>query len=153
MKSHLLDALPLAAQDRLNNQLQNMARGFQGKAAHLDSGELAIFLAIVAGVVTGLWLLAYWIERREGRSYFDSSLGLFLSLSREHGLKWHETWLLWRIARGQGLREPSRLFLEPERFKPDRLMSSFSGRAEAIQAIARRLFCDLTDQPEKPDGA
>lgn len=123
--------------------LEHIAREFQGRQTRVESGYLATGLLIVASVVVAVWILSKVLERYGGRRPIDSSTLLFLSLCRAHRLRWSERWLLWRIARDQRLKDPARLFLEPERLDPAKMPSALRHRGAELGAILGRLFSGL----------
>ena len=134
--------------------LQNFAREFQGRQTRLESGYLTTGLVIVLGVAVAVWLLSRVLERRDGRRPTDSSLSLFFTLCRAHRLRLSEWWLLWRVARDQKLKEPARLFLEPERLNPAHVNPVLRLRSAQLEALGARLFAGLSDEETPtPDRA
>jgi len=65
---------------------------------------------------------------------------LFLSLCRAHGIAWSDRWLLWRLAASQRLKDPARLFLEPERLDPDLARPLSRRRAARLERLRLQLF-------------
>jgi hypothetical protein len=122
-------------------RLANLAREFRAGKQD-DVGEMILGLAILAGIAAGLWLLARLMERREHRRRVNHPLGLFLALCRAHGLRWSDRWLLWRLANSQKLRDPGRLFLEPERLDPENLDPRWKPHAAQLRLLRQRLFVE-----------
>jgi len=116
-----------------------------------------IGLAVVVGFLVALWLLSRLMDYRQQRGPSNSRLGLFFSLCKAHALEWPDWWLLWRVARRHRLRDPARVFLEPERLHPDKLGRRFQSRTVRLEAISKRLFAGLpqehADPPQAADGS
>ena len=153
MNHVLLDCVLLAQQ----SPLDNFAREFQGRETRLNSGYLTTGLVILLGMVLAVWLLSLVLDRYGGRRPVDSSLALFLALCRAHGLRWPEWWLLWQVARDHQLKDPARLFLEPERLDPANLGPVLRLRSEQLEAIRGRLFAgergEGSQHPEPTHGS
>lgn len=133
--------LPLLA-DR-DPRLSGIASGMRARQTPPDPQTIwALFLAM-AGLILAFWLLARLLERLNQRDTRTSPWGLFFRLGKTHRLRWSELWLLWRLARRQRLRDPARLFLEPERFEPVHLGGWSSARQAKFQALRQRLFVGL----------
>ena len=138
---------PLFADARLS-KIQN---AFQARETTVDSGQIVIGVTVLTIAIIVLWFVSRAMERRARRGRFDSSLGLFLSLAKAHNLGWSERWLLWRLARCHRLKEPARLFLEPERFDPDNLTDSLLIKHNRLKLISRRIFAEATENPGQTD--
>ncbi|HUT09489.1 MAG TPA: hypothetical protein VMY42_03260 [Thermoguttaceae bacterium] len=123
------------------DRFEGLSRGFKGR--RIDSGELVTSLLIVLSILLAVWLLSYTSSLRERRGAYASPLRLFLSLCKAHRLAWSEQWLLWRVAKAQRLRDPARLFLEPDRLEPQNLDPSSRMRMDRIKRLRDRLFADL----------
>ena len=138
---------PLFADARLNK----IQSAFKARETTVDSSQVLIGLAVLTIVIIVLYFVSRAMERRARRGHFDSSLGLFLSLAKEHNLGWSERWLLWRLARCHQLKEPARLFLEPERFDSSNLTDSLLIKHDRLKLISRRIFAERTENPEQTD--
>ena len=103
-------------------------------------GDVMLKLLIVATLIVGLWGISRVAAARDRRRSYRGPIRLFVSLCRAHRLTWSDGWLLWRLARSQRLEAPSRLFLEAERFEPDRLDPAMRLHAGRLKAIHDRLF-------------
>ncbi len=145
--NHVLLACVLLAQQ---DPLQNIAEEFKGREARLESGYLWTGLWILLGIVAALFLLAKLFHLCEKRRPTNSSIRLFLSLCRAHRLRWSERWLLWRVAREQQLKDPGRLFLEPERLDPANLSPVLQLRAARLEGIRSRLFAGVPTEDAPP---
>ena len=144
--NHFLINVLLLAQD---TRLEGFTRGFRRRQeTPVELGDVMLGLAIVVGFVALLVLLSRAIERRQRAGPTNSRLGLFFSLCKAHGLAWSEWRLLWRLARRQRLRDPARLFVEPQAFEPANLGPSLRPQAAEIRAIGKRLFAGLPNDPE-----
>ncbi len=129
----------LAARGRLDH----LSNGFRGRRVRLDTNDLVFGLAILGGVAIAIWVLSLFMAKQEKRAPCNKPLMLFWELCKAHGLKLSDRWLLWRLARRYRLRDPARLFLEPERFKTDRLGATWKPHAEPLHKISEKLFADL----------
>ena len=120
------------------SRLEGLRRGFEGR--RINSGDLLNGLLLVTAVTVLILLLTYLLNLQERRRNYSSPLRLFLALCKAHRLPWSERWLLWRVSRSQGLRDPARMFLEPERFAPAQLGPSFRLRAARLKHLYERLY-------------
>ena len=128
-----------------NSRLESLGSGFRGRHARIETEHVIAGAIVVCGIVLGLWLLSYIMSFQEDRRGYSSPKRLFISLCRAHGLRWSQWWFLWRVARRQRLRDPARLFLEPERLDPGRLGASLRNRAKDLLRLRQKLFADLDD--------
>ena len=128
-------------------RLSHMGSGFRGRRARLETSDVLVGLAIIAGVSAVVWLLWYVNLRQQGGGKRSRPLMLFLELCRAHGLRFSERWLLWRLARAVRLRDPARLFLEPERFDTAGLPAVLRLRAAQLTRLRERLFPEPLDAP------
>ena len=119
---------------------RSMGGGLRGRRARLDSGDLVIFLAILAGVVLAVYLLSRFLAYKDGRKSFNSPRALFRALAKAHNLDRASRRLLRRVARWQRLAHPARLFLEPTRFDPSNLSPQLRERITEIQTLRDRIF-------------
>ena len=76
--------------------------------------QQGVFLGflIIAAVIAGIWAIAQMSALRRAARASRSPRRLFLSLCRAHRLSWSQRWLLWRVARAHGFKNPARVFLE-----------------------------------------
>jgi hypothetical protein len=147
MNRFVYDAILLAQRGRLDS----LSSGFRGRRARFDTQDIVTVLLIAAGIAVAVWVLSYFLRLQERRRGYASPLGLFLSLCRAHRLRWSQWWLLWRVAGAQQLRDPARLFLEPERLDPANLDRLFETRQAKLKQIRDRLFDQLEEQEEYRD--
>lgn len=138
---HLPTALLVAADE---NRLEYLTRGFRQRPKSVDFGSVMIGVGVVVGFIIALWILSRLMDRRKERGPSNNRLGLFLALCKAHGLKWSQKLLLWRLARHMKLRDPARVFLEPEHFSPEHLGRSLQGRKEQFKEIFRIVFTGVT---------
>ncbi|MBN2475362.1 MAG: hypothetical protein JXB62_12190 [Pirellulales bacterium] len=138
-------AVLLAQQGRLGD----LARPFKGRRTRIDVGDVVAGLLILAGIIAAAWLLYRLLAQLERRGSYFSSGALFLALCRAHRLGWSQQRLLWRVAWFHRLREPARLFLEPERFDPMQLDPAWRLYAAELDRLRRVLFAD--PQKQEPD--
>jgi len=123
------------------NRFEGLSRGFKGR--RLDSGEIISGLLIVLAILLAVWLLSYVLSLRERRGAYASPLRLFLALCRAHRLPWSEQWLLWRVAKAQRLRDPARIFLEPQRLQPPNLDGWSAEQVDRLERLRERLFANM----------
>ena len=135
-----------------DSRLLKFQDSFKARETTVDSGQIMIGLTALTVVVIALWFVSRAMERRARRGRFDSSIGLFLSLAKAHNLGWYERWLLWRLARCHQLKEPARLFLEPERFDSSNLTDSLLVKHDRLKLIYRRIFAEKTENARQTDG-
>lgn len=151
--NHLLYHGILLAQ---RSRLEALRDGFRRHRINAD--DIVMWLMILGGIVAALWLLSYLVTLQERRRGFMSPILLFLSLCKAHRLRWSERWLLWRVARAQRLRNPARLFLEPERLQAVKPGWGSRTRSGKLEGLRERLFAGLEQEqreqavePQKPD--
>lgn len=144
MNCSLYRGILLAAQSRLDS----LSSGFRGRRARLETDDIVTGLLIFSGIALAVWGLSLFLRLQERRRGYPRPLRLFLSLCRAHRLRPSEWWLLWRVARAQRLRDPARLFLEPERLQPADLGQRLAARADQLAQIRDRLFAQLDQQPQ-----
>ena len=147
----LYHAILLAERSRLDS----LSSGFRGRRARFQKEDLVIGLLILGGIALAVWILSYALKFQEQRRSRPGPLRLFLSLCKAHRLRWSQRWLLWRVARARQLRDPARLFLEPEMLETADLGRSFETRQAQLNRIRHRLFGRF-EQPQQhhdPPGA
>ena len=142
--NRLLDHGILLAQQ---NRLDEIAAGLRGRRTRFDTQDIIIFLLVVVGIAVAAWGLSYLLRVEERRRGHARPLRLFLSLCKAHRLRWSEQWLLWRVARAQRLRDPARLFLEPQRLEAVGRGRSFQTRQAQFRQIRDRLFGQFEPTP------
>ncbi len=140
----LLDPLLLLG---LQTRFEGIRSGFRGRRIGMD--DVVLGLLILACGVLVLWALSYLMKFQEKQGSFSSPTMLFWSLCQAHGLRWSDRWLLWRVARAARLRDPARLFLEPERFEPSKLRPALRIHAARLGRLVGMLFGD--PPPPQPE--
>ncbi len=141
MSRFVPDIAPLFGDSRLNK----ITGGFQARDTEVDTAQIVIGLAVLITLIVVLWFISRAMERRARGGHYDSSLRLFLSLAKAHDLSWSDRWLLWRLAGCQQLKEPARLFLEPERFDTAELPDSLLVKRDRLSMIAKRVFAQKSE--------
>ncbi len=134
-------------------RLHDMGSGFRGRQAQWQTSDVFFGLAVAAGVAAVVWALWYVNLRQQGGGQRSRPLGLFFELCRAHGLRFTDRWLLWRLARAEGLRDPARLFLESERFESADLPAVLRLRAGQLERLRQRLFPEALDASPEGDLA
>ncbi len=148
MSDTLLAVIVLAQQSRW----RSLGRGVRGKSSNFDTGDIVIALSVLAGIAVAIWLLANLLDRNDRRRRYNRPRALFRDLCRVHDLNYGRRRLLRQIARWQRLRQPARLFLEPERFEPGNLSPRLRLRTEQVTALRDKLFAVVPDAVE-PDAS
>jgi hypothetical protein len=106
-----------------------------------NTTESLIYVAIAVGVITAVAVVAYVVNRLLRRRRRESQWGLFQGLCQAHGLGRGSRLLLRRIAQYHSLRQPARLFTEPDLLHPSSgLAMRFQGRLDEIGELRNRLF-------------
>jgi hypothetical protein len=127
--------------------VKNMGNRFHGKQAELGYADLFMGLAILAVMVAAAILLKRLTSNQERRRGYHNPRALLRELCRAHGLDRPSQRLLKRLAHEQHLAEPARLFVEAERFEPERL-GRLSPSAEQFRQLRERLFAEpQADEP------
>ena len=114
-------------------------------AARTESTQLIEMLVGMGVVVLIVWVLSYFSDGRRRPASYRSPGRLFLALARAHRLTWWQIWLLWRLARWRGLKDPARLFLEPQWFDREGLSRRLARRAARLRLLRSRLFAGLSE--------
>jgi hypothetical protein len=122
---------------------------FRGRGMAGAGQETLLGFLILVAVLAGLWALLQISSLGSRRRASRSPLRLFLSLCRAHRLSWSERWLLWRIARARGLKNPAQVFLDPEGFRPVGLQGGLGRKAQRLRQIGARLFAGLPAGQER----
>ena len=143
--NRLLGDWTLTAQ---RSRLDEVTSVFRNRPSQIDTQYVLTGLLVLAAIVLGMWLLSQLLARQERRRSYNSAWMLFLSLSKAHRLSWPDRWLLWRVARHQGLRDPARLFLEPERLADNNLGPALRLRGAQLKGLRGRLFAGLESRPD-----
>jgi hypothetical protein len=121
------------------NVFRDLGSGFRTKRETFQPSDLIAWIIVAVMVITVVALLARVVARREKQS-FDSPRALFHELSRAHGLDFASRQLLKRLARATGVKQPARLFLEPQRFEPRNLPEDLQEKWPVIESLRSRLF-------------
>jgi hypothetical protein len=121
------------------NIYRDLGSGFRAKRETFQYSDLIAWIIVATLVIAALIFLARVIARRE-KQIFSSPRALFRELCKAHNLDLANRRLLRRIARAAGLRQPARLFLEPQRFEPTTLPQALRSQWPAIEALRAKLF-------------
>lgn len=127
---------------RGNRALDALGSGLRGRRARLDTGDIAMAVLGVVVLVLVLWFLSRFANRQQVGG-FNGPRRLFWALCKEHKLDWSSRFLLVRLAFAQRLKQPARLFLEPERFNAKNMSASLKGQRAKFVAIQRKIFGEL----------
>ncbi|MBN2024299.1 MAG: hypothetical protein JW809_16060 [Pirellulales bacterium] len=117
-----------------------------------NARDWMIVIAIMAALLVGMMIWSWYVDRRNRSRPYNSPLWLFWTLCRAHRLRWSECWALWQLARHQGLDQPARLFLEPERFNTPNLTLALCQKGSPVDAIRFMLFADLRPNTAASSG-
>jgi hypothetical protein len=121
------------------NVFRDLGSGFRTKRETFQPSDLIAWIIVAVMVITVLAILARVVARREKQS-FDSPRALFQELCRAHRLDFANRQLLKRLARAAGVKQPARLFLEPQRFEPRNLPKDLQEKWPIIESLRSRLF-------------
>lgn len=116
-----------------------MGRRFREGGTALEPANVGIFLGCLAGLTVLIWLVARYVQR-DGSRPFNGPRRLFWQLCRAHQLDLRESWLLWKLARGHGLRQPAQVFIEAQYFNADTLPNHLRRQDKVFVALRKRLF-------------
>lgn len=130
------------------SRVDYLSDSFRTRPGASDQQGVLIGLMILAGIIVGVWLLSRWLKMSQRNRACDSPSQLFRALCRAHGLRLSDRWLLARLARAQQLKDPARLFLEPQRFEPGKITPALRPQAGRLKALRDRLFVE--PPKEKP---
>ncbi|HZZ71215.1 MAG TPA: hypothetical protein VFE24_03125 [Pirellulales bacterium] len=119
---------------------RELGSGFQGDRAHLRITDLLLLLSVVVLVGLAFWALTRIMAKEDRKRGFNSPKALFLALCKAHQLPRRDRRLLKRLARQNGLQPASRMFLEPDLFRSERLAAGLKSQSAQIEALSARLF-------------
>jgi hypothetical protein len=142
---------PLAASetDAWETFTRGLAQTFGQEGRSLDSlAPLLIGFALLLLVALGVGFLLAQYRRYS----LHSPKRLFLGLCRAQRLSWKQTWLLWQLARAQGLENAALLFVDPDRFDPGYISLWLRPHQPALLEIRRRIFAGLSDKTVAAKG-
>ena len=113
--------------------------GFRSRGA-TGRDDVLLGLLIVATLIAGMWAISRLVSQRRQRHGYHNPWRLFWALCKAHRLSWSESWLLRRVARDQGLRDPGRLFLEVQRWEEKSLGPRFALEYPRLKALRDQIF-------------
>jgi len=137
--------LPLLGQ---SSRFEHLGRRFRPGGSTFEPNHVLIGMVLVGAFIAVLWMLQRYYELRAGRGYV-SRWGLFRELCKAHRLSWSDRLLLGKLAKVQGVDQPARLFLEPQRLDPATLSPSLAGKMRQVTILRQRLFGDLDAVSQK----
>jgi len=108
--------------------------------------DVLLGLLIVITLLAGMWSISRLVGLRR-RGGYNSPWRLFWALCKAHHLNWSDSWLLRRVARHQGLREPGRLFLEPQRWEEKYLGPRFAAEYARLKSLRDQVFGTAVAEP------
>ena len=133
------------------SRLDNLSGSFKGRSNGIDKGDMMTGLLILAGVAALVWLLSRFLAYQDRRQAYNSPLRLFLALCKAQGLRWPDRWLLWRLARSRRLKDPGRLFLEPQWFETAGMPRSLFIQGARLARLRARLFAEPPPAAKRND--
>ncbi len=107
-----------------------------------DTGQLLAWLIGAAVVISSVCAVLIAVTRYLHERRTNSHAGLFAGLCKCHGLDRSSRALLARVVRHWRLKEPGRVFLEPQLLDPAKLASIAGGNPRRIVALRTRLFAN-----------
>jgi len=120
----------------------------QDAASPYNLGPLLIGFAVLLATALVVGLIVARCRRRS----LHSPKRLFLTLCRAHRLSWKQTWLLWQLARAQGLENAALLFVDPDRFDPDYIGLWLRPQQQALLEVRKRIFAGLNGKTATAEG-
>lgn len=131
-----MTVLQLLAQ--AENPITSISRRLQ-ESEGVTSSDFLIFAAIGAAIAI-LALVLTFAGRAFGWWSRETSASLFRELCNAHELNSSSRSLLWKLARGHQLKDPSLIFLSAEKFEDDALPDHLRYRSEEIGKLQVKLF-------------
>jgi hypothetical protein len=138
----LLSAGWLLAQ-RERSTLESLGSNFRGENAKLEASDLLLGLAILGALAVGGYAASRLARRGERLRIVNDPRSLFKSLCKAHRLDRRARSVLRRLAAQQQLLQTDRaalLFVEPDRFSPERLKDWPPQEAALVAELRARLF-------------
>lgn len=117
---------------------------FQNGGGELDWMTMFFVVVVLAFAIMVVWMLARHLSLKESGSY-NNHRSLFHELCRAHRLSWADRRLLLVVALQQEVAVPARLFVEPERFEPERLEGLQERQRLGVAKLHEILFRADTD--------
>jgi hypothetical protein len=134
--SCLLPCLMLAQIDRFSG----LRDRFSGPRARFGMDDAITGIVAILAFAVVLYLVNRWYNRYSGRQSYNSPSAMFRELCNAHSLDRKTRQLLMRVAHWQGLAQPARLFLEPERFEPANLSPELERYSAELFELRSKLF-------------
>ena len=126
--------------------VDNLGGGFRGERETPDWVTFLLVIAVLLAALGGVWLVSRRISMKESGRYHNHR-GLFRELCRAHQLGWSDRRLLLVAARQQGIAVPARMFLDPDRFEPERLKDLKAEQRGRVAELHETLF--LAEEEEE----
>ncbi len=120
--------------------------GFRNRGA-TSRDDMLLGLLIVCTLVAVLWAISRLVSLRRQRRGYRSPWRLFWALCKAHHLNWSDSWLLRRVARYHGLREPGRLFLEVHYWDEKNLGPRFALEFPRLKLLRQQIIGESTRSP------
>ncbi|MGO8750383.1 MAG: hypothetical protein ACLQNE_30935 [Thermoguttaceae bacterium] len=141
----------IAQTTRMDDLAGGMAESFRGERGPLDLKGMMYAVVGLVILVLVAWFLTRSAEKEKHRGRC-SPRRLFLSLCRTHRLGWSDRWFLWRLAAQHRLKDPARVFIEPERFDPAGTNLPLQRHATRLARLRRQLFAEILEEPQDGGG-
>lgn len=132
-------------------QFSDLGRRLRDGSGGLTIPNMVFILIVLVVAVGSLWLLSRFLKQRDGRGY-NSPRKLFRELCKAHSLDRNDCRLLKRLARGHKLKQPSLLFLEPDRFDSGPVKSDLAPLRAEFQRIRDSIFGRRLDEMTSSGG-
>jgi hypothetical protein len=127
----------------------DMGRNFRDGGAGLTPAYIAFGLAVLIGFVLSVWLVSRRMKYRDEHGY-NSPRALLQELCRTHGLDRADRRALKALARRRRLDQPSRLFLEPDRFEIGEEVAISGEERRRLERLRDRIFGRQLEVGRKP---
>lgn len=127
------------------DRLRSMGNQFRGRRARIEAADVWTGIAILAAFILAVWVLTWFVARRERKAAYNSPRKLFNLLCKQHEVGRAGRRLLKQLARWHGLASPAQLFLNPDYFDPASLSPYLRAHAADFEALKERLFGTLLE--------
>ena len=105
-----------------------------------ETGEMVFWLVIFAVSICAICAVIYAATHILNQWRYNNHSSLFYALCNEHNLDKNARAMLKQVVRHHGMREPARVFTEPQWLDPAKLGKPFAARAEELLVLRKNLF-------------
>lgn len=123
--------------------LRDMGRQFRAPEAGIQAMDVFLIVAFAASALLLITVLRWLLNRPDRRERLVSPRGVLKELFAAHRLSVAQRRLLTRIARHLALKEPARLFVDPDLLERCEWEAEFAKDAAMVNRLRRKLFPEL----------